>query len=129
MLWIAKNYGIKFTDFKYCATKECLLTNSALEKGKEVGYDISSDSDGESCNSNTQKSSENKNKWQPKRINHGVFQDKKQNYSNSHYCYKTNNKYKLREYETTYTKNLHSVKQIEEKKPASILSRLGPVIE
>jgi hypothetical protein len=124
-----KNYGIKFTDFKYGATKECLLTNSALEKGKEVGYDISSDSDGESCNSNTQKSSENKNKWQPKRINHGVFQDKKQNYSNSYYCYKTNNKYKQREYETTYTKNLHSVKQIEEKKPASILSRLGPVIE
>ena len=42
-----KNYGIKFTDFKYGATEESLLTREALEKGKEVGYDLRSDSDEE----------------------------------------------------------------------------------
>jgi hypothetical protein len=78
-----KNYGIKFTDFKYGVTKECLLTKSALEKGKVVGYEISSDNDEEFCNSNTRTSRKAKNSYRPKRINHDIFQDKKQNYSHS----------------------------------------------
>jgi hypothetical protein len=78
-----KNYGIKFTDFKYGTTKECLLTKYALEKGKEVGYEISSDNDEEFCNSNTRTSREAKNSCEPKRINNNIFQDKKQNYSHS----------------------------------------------
>ena len=47
LVYNQENYGIKFTDFKYGASQESLLTKTALVKGKEVGYDLRSDSDEE----------------------------------------------------------------------------------